>query len=640
MKTLSGDGTGDVLPGPGKDRIAVTNASKPMEFRFDVALSFAGDGKRDRVRSVAELLQRELGKGRVFFDEWFEVELAGHDGNNRLQDIYRKKARLVVACICGSYADKPWTQEEWRAIQAFERGLRRGDGGPSDTDRMRFLPLRFGDGEVDGLFETAFVPDVRHRTAEQIAELILDRLQLAKGSGNRSRKPTKKVDTQSSSPTSPYEVGEPIRSGAVTALPLKHQSRIEAAGATVTPSDVWADESEFRHQRQETASFGRLSMNERTNPDAPEPDVPAPPEAAAEADRTKPADEEQPAAEGVPQGPLPILLQPARVKLFGLEISGPVALVGVVLVLAAVLLLWRTSKGHPEGAPGARPPVGPSASSQVPPKQPEVAKPAPPPELPHSLGMVAFAGGMLSLGDIDAAAAPSECRVHRGPTCRSRQAEATRIAAFEIDAHETTADEFAAWLRNNPDVWSRSSSENNVLVLRKDPRHPIAWAGAKCAGIALAGSTVRVKAGAENRPLTCVSWYGAHEYCAANHKRLPTEAEWEWVAKGIQRRPFPWGKETPREDVVAFHREESLDVGSANWDVTPEGVYDLAGNVAEWSGDSQGPTLKVVRGGSWASADPCNLLTSQCAARRADDYTTVNIGFRCVRSLGVAEVQR
>jgi len=144
------------------------------EYRFDVALSFAGDGKRLYVRAVAELLRRELGEGKVFFDEWFEAELAGHDGHVVLQNIYRKETCLVVTCVCEGYNEKPWTQEEWRAIQAFERNLR------AAKERLRFLPLRFGDGEVDGLFETAIVPDVRSRSPEETAGLILERWRLTR----------------------------------------------------------------------------------------------------------------------------------------------------------------------------------------------------------------------------------------------------------------------------------------------------------------------------------------------------------------------------------------------------------------------------------------------------------------------------
>jgi TIR domain len=156
-----------------------TPRNSKTEFRFDVAISFASDNKRDKVRRIAELLQDELGVGKVFFDEWCEAEIAGHDAPDYFQNVYGRQTQLVVVCVCARYNEKPWTQDEWRAIKAFERGLR--DVNTGNVKRMRFLPLRFGEGDVDGLFSTAIVPDVRDRTPEQIVELIIERLRLSRG---------------------------------------------------------------------------------------------------------------------------------------------------------------------------------------------------------------------------------------------------------------------------------------------------------------------------------------------------------------------------------------------------------------------------------------------------------------------------
>ncbi len=147
-------------------------------YRFDVAISFAGENDRNFVRRIAELLRHDLGDKRVFFDEWFEAEIAGPDAHVVLQTIFGQEAWLVVAGISARYNEKPWTYEEWRAIQVFERRLR--DAGTDNVKRLRFLPLRFGDGKVDGLFETAIVPDVRKRSPEDVAKLILTRLALSR----------------------------------------------------------------------------------------------------------------------------------------------------------------------------------------------------------------------------------------------------------------------------------------------------------------------------------------------------------------------------------------------------------------------------------------------------------------------------
>ena len=160
------------------------NIMSTAQFRFEVAVSFAGDNKRDVIRRVMEILNEKIGPGKVFFDEWFIHELAGHDAQIVLQNIYRKKTRLVVSCVCKRYAEKSWTQDEWRAIQAFERELR--DADSENVKRLRFLPLRFDDGEIAGLFSTAHVPDVRNSSPEEIADLIMKRLHSAKSASDDS----------------------------------------------------------------------------------------------------------------------------------------------------------------------------------------------------------------------------------------------------------------------------------------------------------------------------------------------------------------------------------------------------------------------------------------------------------------------
>ena len=149
-----------------------------MEYRFDIALSFAGDGKRNTVRLVAEILRNSLGVGRVFFDEWFEAEIVGMDAQIVLQHIYRNHSFMVVVCVCERYNEKPWTQDEWRAILSLERQLR--DANSSNAARLRFVPIRFGDGAVDGLFDTAIVKDMRDLSPVQIAAFLLRRLALAR----------------------------------------------------------------------------------------------------------------------------------------------------------------------------------------------------------------------------------------------------------------------------------------------------------------------------------------------------------------------------------------------------------------------------------------------------------------------------
>src|SRR5262249_26393529 len=99
-----------------------------------------------------------------------------------------------------------------------------------------------------------------------------------------------------------------------------------------------------------------------------------------------------------------------------------------------------------------------------------------------------------------------------------------------------------------------------------------------------------------NQPVVGVSWYEATAFCRwltehpvynpeSHAYVLPSEAEWEYAVRGHERRPYPWGTEEPDGERANF--EEIYDgttaVGCFPRGATPEGVYDLAGNVREWT---------------------------------------------------------
>jgi len=148
-------------------------ATRELPDKFLVAFSFAGE-QRDLVRSISEALEARLGKGTVFLDEWFEFYIAGDDADLRLQDVYSKRAILVVPCVSESYGDKPWTQAECKAIRALQ--LRLYGTAQQDRARHRILPLRVGDGDVPGIFENTICPDARKKSLGDVVELIVDRL--------------------------------------------------------------------------------------------------------------------------------------------------------------------------------------------------------------------------------------------------------------------------------------------------------------------------------------------------------------------------------------------------------------------------------------------------------------------------------
>jgi serine/threonine-protein kinase len=139
-------------------------------------------------------------------------------------------------------------------------------------------------------------------------------------------------------------------------------------------------------------------------------------------------------------------------------------------------------------------------------------------------------------------------------------------------------------------------------------------------------------------PAVCVTWHGADAYCRAQHKRLPLAVEWELAAKGAHGRPFPWGGEVPSQDRSVFDLRDGAaphprDVSSSPQDVSPEGIHDLGGNVAEWVEDGRGGIdARTIRGGSWGSRGPCHLLGSGCKRIGAGEYSS-DVGFRCASSV-------
>ena len=149
-------------------------ASREIPEKFLVAFSFAGE-QRDLVRSIAEAIEAKLGRSNVFFDEWFEHYIAGDNADLKLQKIYHKQCELAVVCVSERYGDKPWTQAEHEAIRARKMELSKCN---SEKEKLRILPIRVGEGDIDGILFNAIVPDVRKKTISESADLVIDRLRL------------------------------------------------------------------------------------------------------------------------------------------------------------------------------------------------------------------------------------------------------------------------------------------------------------------------------------------------------------------------------------------------------------------------------------------------------------------------------
>ncbi|MFM8560552.1 MAG: formylglycine-generating enzyme family protein [Solirubrobacterales bacterium] len=170
--------------------------------------------------------------------------------------------------------------------------------------------------------------------------------------------------------------------------------------------------------------------------------------------------------------------------------------------------------------------------------------------------------------------------------------------------------------------------------------------------------------GREEHPVTHVSWNDAAAYCAWAGGRLPTEAEWEFAARGgLSGAPFPWGDELEpggRHMMNVFQGEfPAVNSCADGWAGTsPVGTYDpngfglvdTTGNVWEWcsdrfnantyregpSSDPQGPAAgdpRVVRGGSYlCHASYCGRYRVDARSSNTPDSTSGNTGFRLVAS--------
>jgi formylglycine-generating enzyme required for sulfatase activity len=213
----------------------------------------------------------------------------------------------------------------------------------------------------------------------------------------------------------------------------------------------------------------------------------------------------------------------------------------------------------------------------------------------------------------------------------------------------------------NGDLYSADS-----MLMLIGITHP-SW-GAQT-GLVVSGDTVRMATGRQNHPVVCICWYGAALICNwkslmeglspcydtagwkcsmdSNGYRIPSEAEWEYTARGSSGRTYPWGNALPDPFHCLFNQPSAgvTQVGSFINGATPNGIKDLAGNAWEWCNDwfadytmgvkvdPVGPvsgSAKVRRGGSYYDGEP----EMRCASRSNRDpmVTADNITMRLARS--------
>jgi hypothetical protein len=140
----------------------------PEASRYRVALSYPGE-ERPLVSAVARQLTEALGRDRVFYDRFYEAELARLDLDIHLQGIYGQASDLIVVFLSRDYDRKDWCRLEWRAIRSLIQ----------KRQAERILLVRTDDldpAQIPGLFAGDGYLDARSRAPEEVARLILDRL--------------------------------------------------------------------------------------------------------------------------------------------------------------------------------------------------------------------------------------------------------------------------------------------------------------------------------------------------------------------------------------------------------------------------------------------------------------------------------
>jgi formylglycine-generating enzyme required for sulfatase activity len=271
----------------------------------------------------------------------------------------------------------------------------------------------------------------------------------------------------------------------------------------------------------------------------------------------------------------------------------------------------------------------------------------PAPNIPP--GTVRIPAGSFTMGG-DADTALAVCQKYVSNCSRDwyvneEPPHAVSLDAFTLDAYEVTNAQFAAFLNAQG-----NQQEGGASWLEFDSDY---------VKIHQVSGTWQADSGYANHPVVEVSWYGAQAYCEWTGGRLPTEAEWEYAARGgLEGKQYPWGDGLDGS-LVNFcdsnceydWADKTTNDGFArtapvgSFQQNGYGLYDMAGNVWEWVSslyqsypynaedgreDLSASGSRVLRGGSWGDV-PYNL----CVAYRLDLDPALGscfFGFRCAFS--------
>ncbi|MDQ7035217.1 MAG: SUMF1/EgtB/PvdO family nonheme iron enzyme [Anaerolineae bacterium] len=284
--------------------------------------------------------------------------------------------------------------------------------------------------------------------------------------------------------------------------------------------------------------------------------------------------------------------------------------------------------------------------------------------------MVTIPGGIFELGTTNQEIVETavNCQERDGGNCPPTDGQDStpivriELTGFQMEQTEVTFEQYVTFLN-----WLSSQGQ----------RHTTACSGFICiqttnenpenAVITFDSANYNVPPGLLSHPAYGVTWYGAEAYCRAIGRRLPSEVEWEYAARnGGDRRSYPWGNDfsslNANTRIPIDGPQGTVPVGGLVGGRTPGGLYDMAGNVAEWVNDWYDPNYysqtaslpqpvanpsgpisglqKVLRGGSW------NTFPFYSRTYHRQSWVPVPepnndpnwprwTGFRCAADLGV-----
>ncbi|MFI9585768.1 formylglycine-generating enzyme family protein [Streptomyces sp. NPDC052236] len=280
-------------------------------------------------------------------------------------------------------------------------------------------------------------------------------------------------------------------------------------------------------------------------------------------------------------------------------------------------------------------------------------------------GMVRLSGGTFLMGTEDAEGFRSD---GEGPV------REVTLAPFWIDVHAVTNERFAEFVDATGHVteaerfgWSYVFAGFLPAALRRGAARPEQtpwWCGVPGAYWKAPQGPGSGLAERFGHPVVHVSWNDAIAYCRWAGTRLPTEAEWEYAARGgLEQRRYPWGDELmpggehrcniwqgrfPSKNTAEDGYRATAPVDA--FEPNGFGLYNVAGNVWEWCADwwhtdhtattrtnpvgPAGGTAKVTRGGSYMCHHSyCNRYRVAARSSNTPDSTAGNLGFRCARDV-------